>query len=85
MLYNWRSEALDKLPMLFEMKMPDEKLHEREAELEQIIGQLTMAPQRATFENQMLKKTSRTPSKGCPWLSGLSSKPPAAGGKHGKS
>jgi len=53
-LYNWRNEVLEKLPLLFEMKSSDEKQQEREAELEQIIGQLTV-------ENQTLKKTSRTP------------------------
>lgn len=59
-LYGWRNDVLEKLPLLFEMKAPDQRQNEREAELEQIIGQLTI-------ENQTLKKASR-------WLSGLSSR-----------
>jgi putative transposase len=59
-LYSWRNDVLEKLPMLFAMKAPDQAQREREAELEQIIGQLTI-------ENQALKKASR-------WLSGLSSR-----------
>ena len=60
LLYSWRNDAIEKLPLLFEMKAPEQKQNEREAELEQIIGQLTI-------ENQTLKKASR-------WLSGLSSR-----------
>ena len=59
-LYGWRNDVVEKLPLLFEMKAPDQKQNEHEAELEHIIGQLTI-------EIQCLKKASR-------WLSGLSSK-----------
>jgi putative transposase len=59
-LYGWRNDVIEKMPLLFEMKAPDRAQNEREAELEQMIGQLTV-------EIQTLKKASR-------WLSGLSSK-----------
>jgi transposase-like protein len=60
LLYKWRTDALEKLPLVFSMGTPDRAQSEREKELEQLIGQLTI-------ENQALKKASR-------WLSGLSHK-----------
>ena len=60
LLYKWRAEALEKLPLVFSMARPDREQNQREKELEQLIGQLTI-------ENQALKKASR-------WLSGLSHK-----------
>lgn len=59
-LYEWRAEAIEKLPLLFSLKTPEQHTSEREQELEQLIGQLTI-------ENQVLKKASR-------WLNGLSRK-----------
>jgi transposase len=58
MLYEWRNEVLEKLPLLFTMEAPAQMHGERERELEQLIGQMTI-------ENQALKKASQ-------WLSGLS-------------
>ena len=58
MLYEWRNEALEKMPLLFTMDTPAQTHGERERELEQLIGQMTI-------ENQALKKASQ-------WLSGLS-------------
>jgi transposase len=54
-IYEWRTQALERLPLLYEMKVPDQEVNERIAELERIIGQLTV-------ENDALKKASR-------WLS----------------
>jgi transposase len=58
MIYDWRSEALDKMPLLFTTKAPEQENHERIEELERMIGQLTV-------ENDGLKKASR-------WLSRVS-------------
>ena len=41
-LYGWRNDGVEKLPLRFEMKAPDQKQNEHEAELEHIIGQLTI-------------------------------------------
>jgi transposase len=60
LLYRWRAEALEKLPVVFSVGRPDQAQNARVQELEQLIGQLTI-------ENQALKKASR-------WLSGLSHK-----------
>ena len=60
MLYDWRNEAIEKLPLLFAMETPVQAQGERERELEQLIGQMTI-------ENQALKKASQ-------WLSTLSRK-----------
>lgn len=59
-LYEWRNEVVAKLPLLFSMNLPAQSQSDREKELEQLIGQLTI-------ENQALKKASQ-------WLSGLSRK-----------
>lgn len=59
-LYEWRNEVVAKLPLLFSMDLPAQSQSDREKELEQLIGQLTI-------ENQALKKASQ-------WLSGLSRK-----------
>jgi transposase len=60
LLYQWRAEAIEKLPLVFQQKDVAQGQSEREKELEQLIGQLTI-------ENQALKKASR-------WLNGLSRK-----------
>jgi transposase-like protein len=57
-IYEWRKAALERLPLLFEMKPPEQEGQERIAELERMIGQLTV-------ENEALKKASR-------WLSQVS-------------
>jgi len=59
-LYEWRNEVVAKLPLLFSMDLPAQSQSDREKELEQLIGQLTI-------ENQALKKASQ-------WLTGLSRK-----------
>ena len=51
-IYEWRTAALDRLPLLFDMKAPEPEGQERMAELERLIGQLTV-------ENEALKKASR--------------------------
>lgn len=57
-IYEWRKVAIERLPLLFEMKPPEQEGQERIAELERMIGQLTV-------ENDALKKASR-------WLSQVS-------------
>ena len=57
-IYEWRKAVLERLPLLFEMKPPEQEGQERIAELERLIGQLTV-------ENEALKKVSR-------WLSQVS-------------
>lgn len=49
LLYQWRAEAIEKLPLVFQQKDLPQGQNEREKELEQLIGQLTI-------ENQALKK-----------------------------
>lgn len=61
-IYEWRVQALERLPLLYEMKAPEQDGVERIAELERIIGQLTV-------ENEALKKASR-------WLSRASASKP---------
>jgi len=51
-IYEWRATTLERLPLLFEMKPPEQEGQERIAELERLIGQLTV-------ENEALKKASR--------------------------
>ena len=58
LLYRWRTEAVEKLPLVFRLGTPDPAQQAWVQELEQLIGQLTV-------ENAALKKASR-------WLSGLS-------------
>ena len=58
MLYEWRAQFLEHAPELFASAQADPEQQQRIAELEQLIGQLTI-------ENQILKKASR-------WLSGMS-------------
>ncbi len=57
-IYEWRKVALERMPLLFELKAPEQEGQERIAELERMIGQLTV-------ENEALKKASR-------WLSQVS-------------
>jgi transposase-like protein len=57
-IYEWRKAALERLPLLFEMKPPEQEGQEHIGELERMIGQLTV-------ENDALKKASR-------WLSQVS-------------
>ena len=74
LLHEWRSEFIRNAPMLFSapQAQADQMQAQKVSELEQVkvarwgaIGRLTMAPRRATFENEALKKASR-------WLNGLS-------------
>ena len=58
LLYEWRAQFLEHAPELFSSARADHEQEQRIAELEQLIGQLTI-------ENQILKKASR-------WLSGMS-------------
>ena len=58
MLYEWRAAFLRNAPQVFTAAAPDREHEERVAELEQVIGRLTV-------ENEMLKKASR-------WLNGMS-------------
>ena len=74
LLHEWRSEFVRNAPTLFSapQAQAEQAQAQQVSELEQVIGRLTMAPRRATFENEALKKASRTPSEGCSWLTGLS-------------
>lgn len=63
-IYEWRTQALERLPLLYEMKAPEQEGAERIAELERMIGQLTV-------ENDALKKASR-------WLGRASTSKPSA-------
>jgi transposase-like protein len=61
LLYEWRAEFMRNAPMIFSEPNGDSKQSQQEdkiAELEQVIGRLTI-------ENEVLKKASR-------WLSGIS-------------
>ncbi len=58
LLYEWRSQFLEHAPVVFDTPQASAESEQKIAELEQLIGQLTV-------ENEMLKKASR-------WLSGMS-------------
>ncbi len=58
LLYEWRAQFLEKASIAFGSPQASTEAEQKIAELEQIIGQLTV-------ENQILKKASR-------WLSGMS-------------
>jgi transposase len=60
MLYEWRAAFLRNAPQVFTAASPDRAQEERMAELEQVIGRLTI-------ENDALKKASR-------WLNGISAR-----------
>jgi transposase-like protein len=60
LLYEWRAQVIEKMPLLFTLDEPAAGPSEREQELEQLIGQLTI-------EKEALKKASK-------WLTGLSRK-----------
>lgn len=51
-IYEWRATALERLPLVFDMQAPNQEGQERIAELERMIGQLTI-------DNEALKKASR--------------------------
>jgi transposase len=55
LIYQWRAEALEKLPLLFTLHKANPESEARIGELERLIGQLTI-------ENEALKKASQ-------WLS----------------
>ncbi len=58
LLYEWRAQFLEQAPAVFDTPHAAAESEQKIAELEQLIGQLTI-------ENEMLKKASR-------WLSGMS-------------
>jgi transposase-like protein len=58
LIYEWRNEALEKLPLVFERKTAQPEAEAQIAELERLVGQLTI-------EKEALKKASQ-------WLSRLS-------------
>lgn len=58
MLYHWRDQFLQNAASVFSDQQPDKQHQDQVAELEQVIGQLTV-------ENALLKKASR-------WLGAIS-------------
>ena len=58
LLYEWRAQLIQHAPLVFSPPQADDELAQKVAELERLIGQLTV-------ENELLKKASR-------WLSGMS-------------
>jgi transposase len=58
LIYQWRNDALEKLPLVFEQKAAHPDAEAQIAELERLVGQLTI-------EKEALKKASQ-------WLSRLS-------------
>ena len=58
LIYEWRNDALEKLPLVFERKAAQPEAEAQIAELERLVGQLTI-------EKEALKKASQ-------WLSRLS-------------
>ena len=58
LLYDWRAQLIQHAPLVFSPPPVKDELAHQVAELEQLIGQLTV-------ENELLKKASR-------WLSGMS-------------
>jgi len=55
LIYEWRREAIDKLPLVFVQRKPEQEADERVEELERLIGQQAV-------EIEALKKASK-------WLS----------------
>jgi transposase-like protein len=58
LLYEWRVQLIQQAPLVFSPPQANDELVQKVAELERLIGQLTV-------ENELLKKASR-------WLSGMS-------------
>ena len=58
LIYEWRNDALERLPLVFDQKAAQPEAEAQIAELERLIGQLTI-------EKEALKKASH-------WLSRLS-------------
>ena len=58
LLYEWRAQLIQHAPLVFSPPHADEELAQKVAELERLIGQLTV-------ENELLKKASR-------WRRGMS-------------
>lgn len=58
LLYEWRAEFIRNAPMIFSEPKSNAEQGDKTAELEQVIGRLTI-------ENEVLKKASR-------WLNGMS-------------
>jgi transposase-like protein len=58
LLYEWRAQLIHQAPLVFSPPPAHNELAQQVAELERLIGQLTV-------ENELLKKASR-------WLSGMS-------------
>ena len=58
LLYEWRAQLIQHAPLVFSPPPANDELTQKVAELERLIGQLTV-------ENELLKKASR-------WLSGMS-------------
>lgn len=58
LLYEWRAQLIQHAPLVFSPPPAHDESTQKVAELERLIGQLTV-------ENELLKKASR-------WLSGLS-------------
>ena len=58
LLYEWRAQLIQHAPLAFSPPSAKDELAHQVAELERLIGQLTV-------ENELLKKASR-------WLSGMS-------------
>lgn len=52
LLYEWRAQFLERAPVVFSEPAPSHESEQKVAELEQLIGQLTI-------ENEVLKKASR--------------------------
>jgi len=58
LLYEWRAQLIQQAPLVFKRPQTNDEFTQKVAELERLIGQLTV-------ENELLKKASR-------WLSGMS-------------
>lgn len=58
LLYEWRAQLIQQAPLVFSPPQANDELAHKVAELERLIGQLTV-------ENELLKKASR-------WLGGMS-------------
>lgn len=52
LLYEWRAQLLERAPVVFSEPTPSHESEQKVAELERLIGQLTI-------ENEILKKASR--------------------------
>jgi transposase len=63
LIYEWRNEALEKLPLVFERQAAQPEAEAQIAELERLVGQLTIEKEALKKASQWLGRLSRSNGK----------------------